>query len=77
MSTDICDPDLKALRNNRWDKAFKKGDMANHVDSDPRDEVNRKATIVIEHSKLLSAQLSVAAAASRLSNTHYSCLWLP
>jgi hypothetical protein len=51
MSTDIVDKEMKELRNNRWDKAFKKGDLANHVDEDPRDEVNRKATIVIEHSK--------------------------
>ncbi|CAB9501451.1 Receptor-type guanylate cyclase gcy [Seminavis robusta] len=49
MATDIVDKDLKALRNGRWDKAFKKGDCINHVDKDPRDEVNRKATIVIEH----------------------------
>lgn len=49
MSTDIVDKDMKNLRNERWDKAFKKGDNANHVDENPRDEVNRKATIVIEH----------------------------
>ena len=49
MSTDIVDKDLKALRNGRWDKAFKKGDCAGHVDENPRDEINRKATIVIEH----------------------------
>ena len=49
MSTDIVDKDLKELRNSRWDKAFKKGTSANHVDENPRDEVNRKATIVIEH----------------------------
>ena len=51
MATDIADKDLKTLRNNRWDKAFK-------VDTDDaiapskqkdRDAVNRKATIVIEH----------------------------
>lgn len=51
MATDIMDKDLKTLRNNRWDKAFKKGD----ADSNPLEEenddtaVNRKATIVIEH----------------------------
>jgi len=49
MATDIVDKDLKTLRNGRWDKAFKKGDSANHVDENPRDAVNRKATIVIEH----------------------------
>ncbi|KAG7354797.1 adenylate/guanylate cyclase [Nitzschia inconspicua] len=45
MATDIMDKDLKTLRNNKWDKAFK--------DLDPkeseRDRINRKATIVIEH----------------------------
>ena len=48
MSTDIVDKDLKGLRNARWDKAFKKGDSANFTET-PRDEINRKATIVIEH----------------------------
>ncbi len=47
MATDIVDKDLKELRNKRWDKAFKEGH--GHVDLNPRDEVNRKATIVIEH----------------------------
>ena len=49
MATDIVDADLKALRNGRWDKAFKLGASVDHVDKNPRDEVNRKATIVIEH----------------------------
>ena len=49
MSTDIADQDLKALRNARWDKAFKVGDWSDHEDKNRRDEVNRKATIVIEH----------------------------
>ena len=51
MSTDIVDPELKVLRNARWDKAFKKDESdssSNHGDS-KRDEINRKATIVIEH----------------------------
>lgn len=49
MATDIMDKDLKNLRNNRWDKAFRKGDYASHKERNPQDEVNRKATIVIEH----------------------------
>lgn len=57
MSTDIVDKDLKDLRNQRWDKAFHKdhdGDANNNENNneneqDHRDEVNRKATIVIEH----------------------------
>lgn len=45
MATDICDKDLKTLRNARWAKAFSE----EKVDEKPRDTVNRKATIVIEH----------------------------
>ena len=44
MSTDITDKDLKALRNGRWDKAFKKGDNADFVDANAKDAVNRKAS---------------------------------
>jgi hypothetical protein len=36
---------LKALRNSRWDTAF----HPSIQDDDPRDTINRKATIVIEH----------------------------
>eukprot|EP00797_Seminavis_robusta_P023348 Sro382_g131010.1 inhibited 3',5'-cyclic phosphodiesterase B (578) ;mRNA; r:20579-23566 len=58
MATDITDKDLKALRNGRWDKAFKKrllSDSSRHSngphtgEENQRDAVNRKATIVIEH----------------------------
>jgi 3'5'-cyclic nucleotide phosphodiesterase len=45
MATDIVDKELKALRNARWDRAFSQ----EHKDEDPRDTLNRKATIVIEH----------------------------
>ena len=50
MATDIADKDLKTLRNNRWDKAFKEN-QTDKVPSkqDQRDAINRKATIVIEH----------------------------
>ena len=48
MSTDICDAELKKLRNGRWDKAFKEPEQAVTPESS-RDAVNRKATIVIEH----------------------------
>jgi 3'5'-cyclic nucleotide phosphodiesterase len=50
MATDIADKDLKTLRNNRWDKAFKVD--PNHAplsQQEQRDAINRKATIVIEH----------------------------
>ena len=45
MATDIMDKELKSLRNNRWDKAFK----MNNVDENEKDTTDRKATIVIEH----------------------------
>jgi 3'5'-cyclic nucleotide phosphodiesterase len=45
MATDIVDKELKELRNNRWDKAFK----GEFVEEDPAIDRNRKATIVIEH----------------------------
>lgn len=47
MATDIFDKELSELRKKRWYKAF-----AAKVDDDsedPQDDVNRKATIVIEH----------------------------
>ena len=51
MATDIADKDLKTLRNNRWDKAFKVDPKQSTVLSkgEQRIAVNRKATIVIEH----------------------------
>jgi hypothetical protein len=44
MSTDIFDPDLKKLRNDRWGRAFDQ-----NTESDPKRTVDRKATIVVEH----------------------------
>ena len=51
MATDIVDKELKNLRNQRWEKAFAKDNnqMNNEEEESPRDAVNRKATIVIEH----------------------------
>ena len=47
LATDLVDKDLKTLRNACWEKAFHPNDM--NQDENPRDAVNRKATIVIEH----------------------------
>ena len=47
MATDIVDKELGALRKKRWEKAFNK-DGDEYFDEEARDEVNRKATIVIE-----------------------------
>ncbi|KAL7569745.1 hypothetical protein ACA910_005691 [Epithemia clementina (nom. ined.)] len=47
LATDIADKELKVLRNARWDHAFAEENVA--IEENPRDTVNRKATIVIEH----------------------------
>ena len=50
MATDIMDKELKTLRNQKWDKAFAETQSAiAFKESSSRDDVNRKATIVIEH----------------------------
>jgi 3'5'-cyclic nucleotide phosphodiesterase len=59
LATDIMDPELKHIRNARWEKAFADpassspiGGAVAAVDLVPEttaDQVNRKATIVIEH----------------------------
>jgi hypothetical protein len=45
MATDIFDKDLGALRKNRWNKAFHEDQSEDTEDQ----QINRKATIVIEH----------------------------
>lgn len=58
MATDIMDKDLKQLRNNRWDKAFSNSSSNDNnnakismkqLKEEKKDNLNRKATIVIEH----------------------------
>ena len=44
----LIDKKLKALRNARWEKAFQERDPNEPLQSD---DINRKATIVIEHSE--------------------------
>jgi 3'5'-cyclic nucleotide phosphodiesterase len=46
MATDIADKDMKDLRDARWDKAFSE---TLRVDESTLTNINRKATIVIEH----------------------------
>jgi hypothetical protein len=47
MATDIMDASLKQHRNARWERAFK--DHLQSVDESPKQTIDRKATIVIEH----------------------------
>ena len=49
LATDIFDKELSAVRKNRWEKAFAK--VQNQIDSTDADNqnINRKATIVMEH----------------------------
>merc|ERR1711988_717951 len=53
MATDIMDKDLKQLRNKRWEKAFKPPIPINDnsiIECESyQDQINRKATIVLEH----------------------------
>jgi hypothetical protein len=44
MATDVFDPELKQLRSDRWERAFSQINDSNH-----KLNVDRKATIVIEH----------------------------
>ena len=51
LATDIFDKKLKALRNERWSKAFQATDPSSQSlkREDAHEDVNRKATIVLEH----------------------------
>jgi class 3 adenylate cyclase len=48
LATDIFDKELQTLRRNRWDKAFQRFHTQSQA-TNPEDDVNRKATIVMEH----------------------------
>lgn len=47
LATDIFDKELQALRKSRWDKAFQR--IARDDLNKPQDDINRKATVVMEH----------------------------
>ena len=57
LATDIFDKELKMRRNARWEKAFSGGNLGdsthNNIDrqvqESHKDQINRKATIVMEH----------------------------
>ena len=72
MATDIMDKDLKKLRNDRWDKAFGLADDEGMVPcTDPREDSNRKATIVIEHMIQAVRKRKIAGARYRGSRSHH------
>ena len=48
MATDIVDKELGALRKKRWEKAFEKASV-DALPHQSQEDINRKATIVIEH----------------------------
>lgn len=64
MATDIVDPDLKRLRNQRWEKAF-----SPQYQESERDRVNRKATIVIEH------LIQASDVSHTMQHWHVYCKW--
>jgi hypothetical protein len=47
IATDILDPDLKKLRNMRWENAFSDSDIVQNDDGERT--LNMKATIVMQH----------------------------
>ena len=49
MATDIVDKELKVLRNERWERAFSDDKTVTSSESGSLDDLNRKATIVLEH----------------------------
>jgi hypothetical protein len=50
LATDIMDKDLGALRKARWEKVFLKGSRDDaSAKKDIKEDINRKATIVLEH----------------------------
>ena len=51
MATDIMDKELGAFRKARWNKVFSEGSLTSRLTNgeDEKADVNRKATIVLEH----------------------------
>jgi len=66
MATDIIDKNLQSLRKKRWETAF--SDSPNGG-IDPRDIMNRKATIVLEHI------IQASDIAHTMQHWHIFCKW--
>lgn len=75
MATDIVDKQLKELRNARWDRAFRKGDFADHVDTNERDAVNRKGEILVKRGTISLASAPILTLCALTHCTSY-CLFL-
>jgi len=84
IATDICDKDLKVLRNARWDKAFNKAAIgassheqlsksAADAALQSHEDLNRKATIVIEHSTYALVETSISLHLANLTVSFCSC----
>lgn len=70
LATDIIDSDLQKLRKNRWDKTFQgisSSSTANTIEDNT--DVNRKATIVIEH------LIQASDVAHTMQHWHIYCRW--
>lgn len=65
MATDIVDKELKMLREKRWAKAFEPSKISSMSDTD----VNRKATIVIDHI------IQASDVAHTMQHWHIYCKW--
>jgi len=65
MATDIVDKELKTVRENRWAKAFDPSKVGSMSDTD----VNRKATIVIDHI------IQASDVAHTMQHWHIYCKW--
>lgn len=64
LATDIFDPDLSALRKRRWEKAFSIPD-----DLADAEDINRKATITIEH------LIQASDVSHTMQHWHVYCKW--
>ncbi|CAJ1964636.1 unnamed protein product [Cylindrotheca closterium] len=68
LATDIMDKELQTLRRKRWDVAFKGSSHEEHM-GNTKDQVNRKATIVIEH------LIQASDVAHTMQHWHVYCKW--
>lgn len=65
MATDIVDQELRLLRENRWAKAF----AAQRQTGNGKEDINRKATIVLEHI------IQASDVAHTMQHWHVFCKW--